>query len=188
MLADDCRTFLSFVQQRDPVVVIDRDAESSQIDEVLCPWLRGGSYCLWNQSLLPSLEREFIPQSNLGPYYRVDDALPIIEFFYPNPVQEPWNGKPALTQGRVYTGFNANKGEAFVSWYNAIVRWIRKHFMRNPILSTGGFVGPAAYDWYCNGGTLFAMLRPPITPQWLSWVEAQDQHRKVFSRKGSFTS
>jgi hypothetical protein len=77
----------------------------AEIEEVHEPWQRGGGYCLWNQALLPSLERKYIPESDHGPYYRVDSALPVIEFSYPLPVQELWNGKPALTQGRVWAGF-----------------------------------------------------------------------------------
>ena len=181
MLSEDCKQLIDFVQKRDPVIVVLRDGQSSEVAEVQCAWQTGGTYCLWNQALLPSLRREFIPQSNAGPYYRVDDDLAVIELWFQNPTQPAWNGRPVLTQGRVYTGINANKGEAFASWYNAIVRWIRKNFVRNPIPHLGGFVGPAAYAWYREGGTLLPVFHPPATPQWLSWMEAQDQHRRLFS-------
>jgi hypothetical protein len=181
MLEEDCRQFLHFVQERDPVVVIRRDSVSPQIEEVREPCEHGGSYCLWNQALLPHLERKFIPESVRGPYYRVDSAWPVIELFYPPPEGELWNAKPAHTQGRVWAGFETENKE-FERWYNAVVRWIRKNFTKNPVPLLGGYLGPAAYEWYKKGGVLLPMLTPPITPQWLSWVQAQDQHRTVFSK------
>jgi hypothetical protein len=180
MLAEDCKHFLEFVRGRDPIIVIRRDSTSPTIEEIQRPWEQGGGYCLWNQALLPALAREYIPESDVGPYYRVDSVWPVIEFSYPGPVQEPWNGRPALTQGRVWAGFE-RENKDFEHWYNSVVRWIRKNFIKNPV-PLGGYVGPAAYDWYKNGGLLLPVFRPPITPQWLSWVEAQDQHRAVFSK------
>lgn len=181
MLPEDCKQFLDFIHKRDPVVVTLWSSELPEIEEIQQPWKRGGWYCLWNQSLLPSLTRKYIPESDHGPYYRVDSALPVIEFSYPSPIQEPWNGKPALTQGRVWAGFERENKE-FERWYNAVVRWIRKNFTKNPV-PLDGYVGPAAYDWYKKAGLLLPMLRPPVTPQWVSWVEAQDQHRAIFSKR-----
>jgi hypothetical protein len=180
MLAEDCERFLEFVHNRDPVIVVLWKSKSPEIEEVQNAWERGGWYCLWNQSLLPSLTRRYIPESSHGPYYRVDSALPTIEFSYPPPVQETWNGKLALTQGRVWAGFE-HENNRFETWYNAVVRWIRKNFVKNPV-PLGGYVGPAAYDWYKKGGILLPMLRPPVTPQWLSWVEAQEQQRVLFAK------
>lgn len=181
LLEEDCRQLLHFVHGRDPVVVIRRDSTLSEIDEVARPCEQGGSYCLWNQALLPSLQRKFIPESLRGPYYRVDSINPVIEFFYPPPVQETWNGRPAHTQGRIWAGFEKENKE-FERWYNAIARWIRKNFLRNPIPHLGGYVGPAAYDFFRGGGLLLPFLRPPLTDQWLSWTAAQDQHRALFSK------
>lgn len=179
MLLEDCKRFLEFVHGRDPVVVISWKSKSPELEEVHQPWLRGGWYCLWNQSLLPSLTRKFISASDHGPYYRVDDALPVIEFSYPEPDQETWNGKPALTQGRIWTGLEGGNTD-FERWYGAIVRWIRKNFIKSQ-LPLRGYIGPAAYEWYNKGGILLPMLRPPETSQWLSWVEAQEQHRNIFT-------
>lgn len=180
MLAEDCKQFVDFLRRRDPIIVIRRDSTSPTIEEIHRPWEKGGGYCLWNQALLPTLEREYIPKSDRGPYYRVDSVWPVIEFSYPGPVQKPWNGRPGLTQGRVWAGFE-RENKDFERWYNSVVRWIRKSFIKNPV-PLGGYVGSAAYDWYKNGGLLLPVFYPPLTPQWLSWVEAQDQHRAVFSK------
>jgi hypothetical protein len=181
MLAEDCREFLEFVQRRDPVIVIDWSSKSEEIEEAQRPWERGNTYCLWNQALLPTLQRRLIRvEPARASYFEIDNSLPVIEFSYPAPVQEPWNGRPALTQGRVWARFD-NPTKEFTSWYNALVRWIRKNFVGDATL-LHSHVGPAAYDWYKNGGLLLPHLRPPVARQWLSWVEAQDQHRSVFSK------
>ncbi|HET9280993.1 MAG TPA: hypothetical protein VFR24_03420 [Candidatus Angelobacter sp.] len=180
MLAEDCKQFLGFVQTRDPVVVVDWISESPRLDEVQKPWARGGWYCLWNQALLPNLERMFIPTSDRGPYYRVDSVLPVIEFSYPNPHQDLWNARLALTQGRVWAGFE-RQNKNFEQWYNAVVRWIRKNFIRIPI-PLDGYVGPEAYEWFKKGGNFLPILRPPITPQWLAWVDAQNQIRNLLAK------
>lgn len=172
MLAEDCKQFLGFIQNRDPVVVVDWISGFAGLNEIKQPWESGGWYCLWNQALVPTLERKFIPESTRGPYYRVDSTLPVIELSYPNPQQEPWNGRPALTQGRVWAGFE-QENKDFGRWYNAAVRWIYKNFIKNPV-PLGGYVGPAAYEWFRRGGIFLPMLRPPVTAQWLSWIEAQD--------------
>jgi hypothetical protein len=180
MLGEDCRKFLEFVQQRDPVIVVGRSSKSGPITEAQRPWERGDTYCLWNRILLPELQRKFIrAEPETASYYRIDDSLPVIEFWYPSPIHEPWNGRPSLTQGRVWAKFESPTKQ-FESWYNAVVRWIRKNFIRDTVL--GDFVGPAAYKWFKDGGLLLPHFQPPVTASWLSWVEAQDQHRAVFSK------
>jgi uncharacterized protein RhaS with RHS repeats len=49
-------------------------------------------------------------------------------------------------------------------------------------LETGLDYFGARYYSYKGGGLLLPIFMPPITAQWLSWVEAQDQHRAVFSK------
>jgi hypothetical protein len=181
MLPEDCKQFLDFVHKRDPVVVTDWRSTSPEIMERQNPWEASGWYCLWNQTLLPKLEREFVPKSDRGPYYRTDSALSVIEFSYPGVSPETWNGRSVLTQGRVWAGFE-RENRNFEKWYSAIVRWIRKSFVKNPVPLLGGYIGPAAYESYKQGLVLLPMFRPPLTTEWLSWLEAQDQHRAVFSK------
>ena len=181
MLKEDCRNFLEFVHQRDPVIVINKSSKSEGIEEVRDPWERGETYWLWNQAVLPTLQRRFVQvEPDTASYYGIDNSLPLIEFWYPSPVKEAWNGRPSLTQGRVWAQFD-NATKEFESWYNADVRWLRKNFVRNPV-PLGGFVGPAAYQWFKEGGLLLPHFRPPLTSSWLSWAEAQDQHRAVFAK------
>ena len=180
MLPEDCELFLDFVQKRDPVFVLKRHSECSAIKSIPAAWEKQGLYVLWNQTIIPSLVRYEVPRTAGGTDYHIDSDLPVIEFSYPGPIPVEWNNRPALVQGRVWASFQQPTRE-FESWYNAVIRWIRKVFISNPVL-LGGFVGPAAYEWWKCGGLLLPQFKPPITSSWLSWMDAQDQHRAVFDK------
>ena len=174
MLPEDCRRFVLFLQERDPVIVTEwHSSKLPEIQEVTRPWERGGHYCLWNQAILPALTRK-----STGKYFNIDFfSSPVIEFTYESPVLESWNGQPALTQGRIWASFET-ESKAFEKWYNAVVRWIRKNFIRD--LAVGhdrDSIGPAAYEWFKAGGLLLPNFRPPLTEAWLAWASVQNQHR-----------
>jgi hypothetical protein len=127
---------------------------------------------LWNQAILPALTRKAT-----GKCFNIDFSAPVIEFTYESPVLESWNGQPALTQCRIWASFET-ENKAFEKWYNAVVRWIRKNFVRD--LAVGhdrDSIGPAAYEWFRTGGLLFPNFRPPLTDAWLAWASVQSQHR-----------
>lgn len=173
MLPEDCRNFVHSLRERDPVVVTRwHSADSAEPEEVLRPWDEGAVYCLWNQAILPTLRR-----NATGRYFNVDPSLPVIEFSYPAPNLEPWNHQPALLQGRIRASFESENKE-FERWYNAVVRWIRKNFIRDPAVGHDrDSIGPAAYAWFKAGGLLLPGFRPPITDAWLGWASVQNQHR-----------
>jgi hypothetical protein len=173
MLPDDCRQFVQFLQERDPVVVTDvHSSESAEIHDVIRPWERRGIYCLWNQAILPNLKR-----SETGKYFNIDFSAPVIEFSYEPPALEPWNGQAALLQGRIWASFDSDD-QAFARWYNAVVRWIRKNFVRDEgVGHDRDSIGPAAYEWFKAGGLLLPSFRPPVTEAWLAWASVQNQHR-----------
>ncbi len=130
MLPDDCRRFVQFLQERDPVIVTNWHSSSTpEPEECVRPWETGGMYCLWNQAILPELRREAT-----GAYFNISFSAAVIELSYRSPVVEAWNGQPALIQGRIWTGFRG-ENKAFQSWYNAAVRWIIKNFVRDQALS-----------------------------------------------------
>jgi hypothetical protein len=181
MLASDCRQLLQFVQERDPVVMILWNSSSSENEEVLNPCSEGGTYCLWNQAVLPYLKRKHVTKSDHPSYYRVDSVLPVIEFSYPGSGFHTWNERSVLMQGRIWAGFEQENRD-FERWYEALVRWIRKKFVKNPVPLLSGYAGPCAFEWYKKGGLLLPMVRPPVSPQWLSWAAAQDQHRATLSK------
>src|ERR1700752_2261764 len=174
LVPEDRTAFLSFVQQRDPVIVTNfTDSSSADVHPVdlerpnpgYREWL-----CLWNQALLSSLRREHIPKSNIGPYYRIDSALPILEFSVP--VQGVWDDKPALTQGRLYA-YAYQDHPDLRAWYEALARWLRTRFKRNPISWMSGYVGPEAYRWHQSGGLLLPFLPPPVNAEWRQRIHGQ---------------
>jgi hypothetical protein len=178
VLPEDIRSLLEFVHEHDPVIVALRDFDSPEIKTVTDPASEARTMTLWNQSLLNTLARKHIRYPN-GKYYGIDSLTPTLEFS-PSRLCE-WNGRSALLPGRIYGSFETSVA-GYEKWYNSIVRWIQKNFVKSTIPLIGQ-VGPAAYDWYKKGGLLMPnMLLPPVTPVWLSWVEAQDQHRAVFSK------
>lgn len=174
MLPEDCNGFLRALRGRDPVAVVDKDSASPEVVELPDPCKGGVFAVLWNRSLLPSLEREFIAKSDRGPYYRVSDSLPVLEFSLPS--QADWDGKPALTQGRIYASFEV-PNEGLRRWYEWAARWIRRNFAKESAGLSGGYVGPAALEWHERGGILLPFIRPPVTPAWQAFVSKQHARR-----------
>lgn len=170
MLRPDCEQFIRAVRERDPIVIVERDSDSAKVVEVADPCAPGPVLSFWNPKLLSSLERKYIPESSIGPYYRVDSALPVIEFFLPR--QQEWDGSPALTQSRVYASFD-QPSEGLRKWFDAVARWIRKNFAKSPVPSIGGYMGPAALKWHEEGGLLLPMIRPPVNDQWRAFLQPQ---------------
>jgi len=174
---EDCRRFVCFLRERDPVVITRwHSSESDNLEEVANPWEAGAQYCLWNQAILPTLRRRAS-----GKYFNIDWSEPVIEFNYPAPALEPWNGQPALIQGRIWANFETENKE-FGRWYDAAVRWLRKNFVRDPAVGYDrDSIGAAAYEWFKNGGLLLPALRPPTTEPWLAFFDVQNQHRATLT-------
>jgi hypothetical protein len=160
VLPEDVENLLAHVKSRHPVVLVKRDDfDSATVEPLESPPANANeTLILWNQKLLPQLRREHIARETTGDYYRVDEsAEPVLEFR--GSFLGEWCGRPSLTQGRIYGIFD-NKRQEFARWYAQIVRYIRKAFVRNPA-SLSGYVGPAAYKWFLQGG----LLLPTFLPQ-----------------------
>jgi hypothetical protein len=188
LLPEDRDAFLGFVQEHDPVTIVLRDADSAELECVTDLNIAGGkTLCLWNRKLLAQLERKWIPAPA---YYRVDGLwTPTLEFM--ESFSTTWEGKPALGQGRLFGDFDLYLGKPpeFAKWYDTLVRWIRKHWKKNPAGSTG-YVGPAAFEFYEKGGYLLPQFLPPKTKAWLTEIGKQHSSdtrllpRKAGRRKG----
>lgn len=171
MLPEDRNAFLRVVQERDPVVVVARSSESAEVRPISDSDIGSDKIlCFWNRTLLTRLERKWIPDPG---YYTLDSLkVPILELtpsFTAN-----WQGKPGLGQGRLFGSFEPylGKPQDFEKWYESLVRWIRRNYQKSPA-STGGYVGPAAYEFYKGGGYLLPNILPPRTKEWLAEIGKQ---------------
>jgi hypothetical protein len=182
MLPEDRNTFLRFARECGPVAIILRDADSSEVQPLADLDIGDGkTLCLWNRKLLPHLERKWIPDPG---YYRVEGLqTPTLEFT--SSFVATWEGKPALGQGRLFGDFDPllEKPPDFEKWYETLVRWIRQNYRKNPA-STGGYVGPAAFEFYNRGGYLLPNFLPPRTKEWLAEIGKQHSRSKTTLRTG----
>jgi hypothetical protein len=176
MLPEDQAAFLRFVQQHDPVMVADRDDPDHRdvrpAEDLAAN--RPRMLCLWNQRLLPVLTRNWDGKAKFYKYSVDVFRLPVLELS--TCLKSEWEGRPALVQGRMYGQFEANlhKLPEFEKWYEMLVRWIRKNFKKSPA-EFGGYVGPAAYRFFLDGGYLLPNFYPPRTDAWLAAIGKQHQ-------------
>jgi hypothetical protein len=170
MLPDDTRTLWGFITAHDPITLTLKSGDSKRVIPLADPFGERQVMTLWNHSLLPSLERKPVVSTEGQIYYRIDDGLPVLEFS-PS-VACSWDEKNALLQGRIYGLFESHD-RPYILWYDSITRWIRRHFIRNPVTSLGGYIGPAAWEWFKAGGILLPMFSPPHTDEWRSFVDQQ---------------
>jgi hypothetical protein len=176
MLPEDQAAFLRFAQEHDPVVLVatlDRQGPAVRPVEDTGS-VRNPMFCLWNRALLPHLQRKSIGDADRRCYTIDSLHLPVLEF---DPcITTEWEGRPALVQGRLYGQFDPwlKKPPEFEKWYESLVRWIRKNYKKNPA-GFGGYVGPAAYRFFLDGGYLLPNFRPPRTDVWLAEIGKQHQ-------------
>jgi len=182
MMPEDQDAFLRFIQESDPVVLIERDHPTDRDVQPVKDIAnnRLGICCLWNRRFLPALEREYVPHARYYKYVVGTSRLPLLELS-PS-IRSEWEGKPALIQGRLYGEFEPHlrRPPTFENWYEKLVRWIRKNFKKNPA-GWGGYVGPAAYQFHLEGGYLLPNFLPPRTDAWLA--EIGKQHPPESPRK-----
>src|SRR5262245_52411466 len=153
VMPEDVESLLAHIKGQHRVVLMKRDdSHSSNVEPLESPPASPNEILiLWNQDLLPQLRRKRVSRDSAEDYFRIDEFRePVLELG--GSFLGQWCGRPSLTQGRIYGVFD-NKSKEFVRWYEQIVRYIRKAFVRNPA-SLYGYVGPAAYKWFLEGGLL----------------------------------
>jgi hypothetical protein len=105
------------------------------------------------------------------PYYRVDEQTEsVLELWLSG--RTTWEGRAALTQGRVYGVFQGKQPE-FEKHYEQIIRYIRRHWRKNPAAWMGGYIGPAASEWFNQGGLLLPNYIPPVRRDWIERLSEQ---------------
>jgi hypothetical protein len=171
----DLEDFLEFACARDPVTVTLRDSDRPEIEPVANPAAETRVMTLWHRGLVPALQRQLVKRPPGSDYYRIAYSLQVLELS-PSVVVS-WNHQAALLHGRLYGFSFENAPDAYRNWYNALSRWIRAHFAKDPFARLEGYIGPAALAWFKHGGILLPMFAPPVTPEWQSFVEAQQRAR-----------
>jgi hypothetical protein len=174
MLATDANHLVNVLRSwGDHVEVVVQTGNSSEpeslshiTDDINQPMI------LWNKRFARTIERRYIASAN-PPYYRIDEQVESVLEISPSRVTE-WEGRPALTQGRIYGTFD-NKQPEFEKWYERVVRHIRRHWRKNPISWLGGYIGPAASEWFDAGGLLLPVYVPPIRSDWIQRLDEQHQ-------------
>src|SRR4051812_36162048 len=99
-LSDDLREFLQFVCTGSPVIVTLMNSDRAEIEPVANPRLESRVMTLWNQALIPTLERELVRRPAGSDYYRIPYSLPVLEQSPSRAIS--WNKQPALLRGRLY--------------------------------------------------------------------------------------
>jgi hypothetical protein len=174
-LREDLQEFLTYARAQGQVIVTVMDSDRPAIEPVRDPPHCAEVMMLWNQNLIPALQRKLV-RRDVGPdYYRVPYALPVLEL---SPSRRAsWNGQAALLGGRLYGFSFEGASEAYAMWYESLSRWIRSHFARTPVTQLQGYIGPATLEWFHQGGILLPWPEPPATPRWEAFVAAQQALR-----------
>jgi hypothetical protein len=130
----------------------------------------GETLVLWSERLAPNLQRDYVAKAD-PPYYVLKEQTELaLELSLS--AKNTWDGRRALTQGRIYGVFE-NKQAEFEEFYERIVRYIRRHWRKNPVAWMGGYLGPAANDWFEGGGLLLPGYIPPVRSDWIQRLGKQ---------------
>lgn len=186
VLAEDVDRLVTHIKSQHRIVVVKKSSDSSNVEALeSLPASANETLILWNLDLLPQLRRDRISRKTGGDYYRVDEfAQPVLEFS--GSFLGRWCDRPSLTQGRIY-GIFENKSQDFVRWYEQIVRYVRKAFVRNPA-NLSGYVGPAAYKWFQEGGLLLPTFLPPVTDSWRKFFAEEDLIRRRLNESSAMAN
>src|SRR6516165_5484524 len=132
--------------------------------------LNGKTLVLWSERFAPNLQREYIADAQ-PPYYVVEEQTEsVLELSLS--ALTTWEGQPAMTQGRIYGVFE-NKQPEFEKCYERIIRYIRRHWRKNPAAWMLGYLGPAASEWFDGGGLLLPCYIPPVRSDWIERLGEQ---------------
>lgn len=99
-------------------------------------------------------------------------AIGLVSLFRNDTHMTTWQGRPALTQGRIYAVFQ-NKQPQFEKSYDLVIRYIRRHWRKNPAAWMGGYLGPAASEWFDRGWLLLPNYIPPLRRDWIERLAEQ---------------
>jgi len=163
MYGRDCDAFFAAARHIAPFVAVVRDSPTAGIDPVDLPCTVRADLMLWNKAIAPSSVRTYVPNA-VRAYHRFPYDVPALEFC-PTGDMSDWEGRPAMTAGRLYASRYQDNRE-LAKWYEKLAGWMRRHFHGHRLTSSTFRVGPDAWDWHRSGGLLLPMVRPLVTPTW----------------------
>jgi hypothetical protein len=175
VLPKDLNELLVAMHDKEPLEVALRRGNSAtpERQSFIPDNMSGQSLVLWSERFAPNLQRCFVATAD-SPYYLADEQTESVFELSLSGVTT-WEGRPALTQGRIYGVFQ-NKQAEFEKCYEQIIRYIRRHWRKNPATWMGGYVGPAAGDWFDRGGLLLPNYIPPVRNDWIQRLGEQHPH------------
>lgn len=175
VLPRDVNELLVVMHDKEPLEVALRSGNTATPERLafIPENLGGQNLVLWSERFAANLQREYVAISQ-PPYYRVNEQTEMVFELSLSALTE-WDNQPALTQGRIYAVFE-NKRAEFEKCYEWIIRYIRRHWRKNPAAWMGGYIGPAASDWFDRGGLLLPNYIPPFRSDWIERLREQHQH------------
>ena len=172
VLPKDVNELLVAMHDKDPLEVAMKSGNTATPERLafIPENISGQILVLWSERFAPNLQRDFIANAQ-PPYYLVREQTESV-FELSLSALTTWEGRPALTQGRIYAVFE-NKQAEFEKCYERIVRYIRRRWRKNPTAWMGGYVAPAASEWFERGGLLLPSYVPPVRSDWIQRLGEQ---------------
>jgi hypothetical protein len=173
VLAKDVNELLIAMHGKEPLEVAFRRGNAVTPERL--PFvpenIDGQVLVMWSERFAPNLQARYVPAQ--PPYYCIDEQTESV-FELSLSRLTTWQGRPALTQGRIYAVFQ-NKQPEFEKCYDQLIRYIRRHWRKNPTdpIKVGGYLGPAASEWFDRGGLLLPGYIPPVRSDWIERLSKQ---------------
>jgi hypothetical protein len=171
LLPQDLNNLLVAMHDKEPLEVALRSGGTANPERLAFfpENMSGQILVLWSERFAPGLQRDYVNAQ--PPYYRVDQQTEsVLELSLSE--LTTWEGQPALTQGRIYGVFEGKQPE-FKKFYERLVRYIRRHWRKNPTSWMQGYVGPAASEWFERGGIFLPNYIPPVRGDWIERLGEQ---------------
>jgi hypothetical protein len=141
VLAKDVNELLVAMHSKEPLEVALRSGKTATPERLafVPEHISGQILVLWSERFAPNLQGRYIAKAQ-PPHYLVDEQTEsVIELSLSG--MTTWQGRPALTQGRIYAVFE-NKQPQFEKSYDQVIRYIRRRWRRNPAAWMGGYLFP----------------------------------------------
>jgi hypothetical protein len=139
VLPKDLNELLVAIHDKEPLEAALRRGNSATPERLafIPDNMSGQRLVLWSERFAPNLQRRFVATAD-SPYYIADEQTESVFELSLSGVTT-WEGRPALTQGRIYAVFQ-NKQSEFEKFYEQLIRYIRRHWRKNPATWMGSAV------------------------------------------------